>query len=210
MAMMCLGSLQEFGQLLAFPQSHVRLLPVGAAADETPLALHLAVRQRRAHALDLRAEQLLDRPPDVDLVRVHRHLEHQRAAVFTGHRGLLGDERAPDYVGEFHQPNASCSFSSAARVSTTRRVSTTSRALMRLLGSRRTPSMLRTDSASLSSGLTSTSSVLPSTPSRRSISAAALVLISPTLSASTTVTAPSRSFCVRAARSAPFSTLRGS
>ena len=36
-----------------------------------------------------------------------------------------------------------------------------------------------------------------------------VVLISPTLSVSTTVTAPSRSFCVIAARSAPFSTFRG-
>ena len=78
-------------------------------------------------------------------------------------------------------PSASCSFSSAARVSTTRRVFITSRALMRLLGSSRTPSMLRTDSASLSSGFTSTQQrSLPSTPSRRSISAAAFVLISPT------------------------------
>src|SRR5688572_20528028 len=205
-----LRPLQELGQLLAIPQLHVRLLPVRAPPHVLALALHLAVRERRAHALHLGAEQRLDRAFDVDLVGVHRHLEHQRLAVFTDDGGLLGDERALDDVSEFHQPNASWSFSSAALVSTTRRVSMTSRALTRLLASIRTPSMFRTDSAMRSSGFTSTKSALPSMPSRFSISAAAFVLISPTLNASTTITAPSRSFCVSAARSAPFSTFFGS
>src|SRR6185503_8573790 len=211
-----LRSLQEVGQLLAVPQPHVRLFPVRAAADVLALALELAVRQRRADALHLRAEQRLDGLLDVDLVGVHRHLEHQRAAVLADDRGLLGDQWPTENVGQFPDyPSASCRFSIAARVSPCRRELTTSRALTRLLARTRTPSMLRTDSDSLSSGFTSTSNTLlarlaPSTPSRLSISAAAFVLISATLSASTTVTSPSRSFCVSAARSAPFSTFFGS
>src|SRR5262245_20732002 len=70
-----LSPLQELGQLLAFPQRDVGLLPVGPASEEPPLSLHLAVRQRGAHVLDLRSEQLLDRAPDIDLVRVPRHFE---------------------------------------------------------------------------------------------------------------------------------------
>src|SRR5688572_6160896 len=209
---MLLSSLQELGQLLAFPERHVGLFRVRAAADELALPLELAVRQRRADGGDLRPEQRLDGALDIDLVSVPRDLEHQRATVLAEGRGLLSDQRSPNDVSQFHDgyPSASWSFSSAARVTITRRVFITSRALIRLLGRIRTPSRLRTDSDSLSSGLTSTSSAFPSTPSVRSISAAALVLISPTLSASTTVTAPSFSFCEMAARSAPFSTLIGS
>src|SRR5688572_1597956 len=66
-----LRSLQEFGQLLAIPQPHVRLLPVRAPPHVLALALHLAVRERRAHALHFRAEQRLDGALDVDLVGVH-------------------------------------------------------------------------------------------------------------------------------------------
>src|SRR5262249_2132849 len=128
---------------------------IRSLTDRSTLALHLAVGERRADALDLRAEQLLDRALDVDLVRVHRDLEHQRPVLLADHRRLLGDERAPNDVRQFHHPSASCSFSSAARVRTTRRVSTTSRALIRLLASSCTPSMLRTDSARRSSGFTS-------------------------------------------------------
>src|SRR3954466_9544656 len=194
-----LRPLQELGQLLAFPERHVRLLRVRAAADELALPLELAMRQRRAHGGDLRPEQRLDGALDVDLVRVPRHLEHQRVPLLAEDRGLLGDQWTPDDVSQFHDgyPSTSWSFSSAARVRITRRVFMTSRALMRLLGRIFTPSRLRTESDSLSSGFTSTSSALPSTPSVRSIAAAALVLISPTLSASTTITAPSFSFCVR-------------
>src|SRR4030095_12402434 len=202
--------LQEVGQLLAVPQLHVGLLPVRAPAYELALTLHLAVRERGANALPFGTEQRFGCALDVDLVGVHRHLEDQRLAVLADDRGLLGEERAPDDVSQFHQPNASCSFSNAALVSTTRRVSITSRALTRLLASIRTPSILRTESAMRSSGFTSTSSALPSMPSRLSISAAALVLISATLNASTTITAPSRRFCASAARSAPFSTFFGS
>src|SRR5262245_49623572 len=205
-----LRSLQELRELFALPQLHVRLLPVRTPAHVLALALHLAVGKGGADALHPGSEQLLDRPLDVDLVGVLRHLEDQRPAILADDGRLLGDDRAPDDVGDFQaHPRASCSFSSAACVSTTRRVFITSRALTRLLGSTRTPSMFRTDNASLSSGLTSTSSALPSMPSRRSISAAAFVLISATLSALTTTTWPSCSFCASAARNAPFSTFLG-
>src|SRR5438046_2930367 len=143
-----LGPLQEFGQLLAFPERHVRLLRVRAAADELALALELAMRQRRAHGGDLRPEQRFHGALDVDLVGVLRHLEHQRVPVLAEGGGLLGDQRTPDDVSQFHDgyPSTSWSFSRAARVRITRRVFITSRALMRLLGRILTPSRLRTDS----------------------------------------------------------------
>ncbi len=53
-------------------------------------------------------------------------------------------------------------------------------------------------------------SVLRAWPSAASIAAARLVFTSSSTSASTTVTWPSRIFCVRAARSAPRTTFRGS
>src|SRR5262245_28917472 len=113
-----LRSLQELGHLLALAQRHVRLLPIRSASREASLPLHLAVPERRADALDLRPEQLLDGAPDIDLVGVSRDLEHQRASSLAHAGGLLGDQRAPQNVGCLH-PSASCSFSSAARVTTT-------------------------------------------------------------------------------------------
>ena len=55
--------------LLAVPELDVGLLPVRSLTHEAALALELAVRDRRPHGLDLRAEQLLDRALDVDLGR---------------------------------------------------------------------------------------------------------------------------------------------
>ena len=164
---------------------------------------------------DLRAEQRLDGALDVDLVGVHRHLEHQRPAVLAEDRGLLGDERAPDDVCQFHgwPLNPAPPAASRAPPASARRgaCSITSRALTRLLAQhphaldvahrqRQLVFRLHVDEQRLARRRRA----------RRSISTAAFVLISPTLSASTTVTAPSRSFCVSAARSAPFSTFFGS
>ena len=80
--------------------------------------------------------------------------------------------------GQLH-PSSSCSFSIAARVAITRVVSITSRAVKRLLATRRTPVRLRAARAKPSSGATSMTSVLPLAPSRRSSSAAAFVFASP-------------------------------
>src|SRR5262249_38203236 len=55
-----------------------------------------------ADARHFRAEQLLDRTLDLDLVRVRGDLEHDRAPVFAQNRRLLGDERTTDDVGLFH------------------------------------------------------------------------------------------------------------
>ena len=106
-------------------------------------------------------------------------------------------------------PSAACSFSTAVRVSTTLVVSMTSRAVMRELGRKATPGRLRTDSASFSSGWTSTSSALPSTPSADSIAAAARVLTSPSDSASTMTSAPSWAFWASAAPRPASSTFFG-
>src|SRR6478752_9821808 len=172
-----LRALQEFRHLLAFAQRHVGFLPVRPAARIAPLALFLAVRDPGPDAVDLRAEQRLDRAADFDLVGAERHLKHERAAVLTLNGRLLGDERPADDVGEFHA-STSCSFSSAPRVATTRCALTMSRAVTRALGTNATPAMLRTDFDSFSSIATSMRTALPVTPSRFSISTAAFVFTS--------------------------------
>src|SRR5271169_7094735 len=55
-----LGLLEELDHLLALLQNHVCLLPIGAAADISALALHLAVDPRDANVVDLHAEEGLD------------------------------------------------------------------------------------------------------------------------------------------------------
>src|SRR5580765_2559759 len=201
-----LRPLQKFWHLRAFAQLDVGLLPVRPASGEPALPLDLSVRDARPDALDLGAEQLLDRAFDFDLVRAGRHLEHNRPAVFAQDRRLLGDERAADHVCQFHELSASCSFSRAPCVATTRPAPATSRAVRRALATSDTPGMLRTDRDSFSSAATSTRTALPVTPNRFSISTAALVLISVALSASTTMTSPAFIFSESAARSAPRST----
>src|SRR5207253_10578245 len=116
-------------------------------------------------ARHLRSEQLLDGALDLDLVRAGRHLKHDRAAVFAQDGRLLGNQRAPDDICQFHA-SASWSFSIALFVATTRRASITSRAVSRALGTSETPAMFFTDRDSFSSTATSTSTALPVTPSR--------------------------------------------
>src|SRR6185369_8036963 len=92
-----LRAFQEFRHLRALAKLDVRLLPVRAAAGEPSLPLDLPVRDAGADALDLRAEQLLDRALDLDLVGAGRHLEHDRAAVLAQDRRLLGGGRPTDH-----------------------------------------------------------------------------------------------------------------
>src|SRR5581483_5889625 len=206
-----LRSLQKFWHLRAFAKLHIGLLPVRAASGVAALALHLAVRDARADALDLRADQLFDGALDLRLVRGGRHVEHDRPPVLAEDRRFLGDERPADDVGELqHYASASCSFSIAPLVATTRDASMTARAVTRALGTSDTPGMLRTDFDSFSSTATSMSTALPVTPSRASNSAAAFVLIASAASASTTTSAPFCALSASAARSAPRSTFFGS
>src|SRR5690348_1435494 len=97
-----LRALEKFRHFLPFFQFHVSLLPVGALSREASLALDLAVRDRRAHAFDLRAEQFFDRVADIDLGGVGRHFEDQRPSILAEERRLLGDDRPADDVCEFH------------------------------------------------------------------------------------------------------------
>src|SRR4051812_17492322 len=135
-----LRALQEFRHLLAFAQLHVGLLPVRPAAGVAPLALFLAVRNPGPDACHLGAEQRLDRPANLDLVRVERHLEDKRPSILALNGRLLGDERPADDVGELHA-STSCSFSIAPRVATTRSALATSRAVTCELGTNATPLM---------------------------------------------------------------------
>src|SRR5262245_60234117 len=214
---MRLRAFEELWHLRAFAQLHVGLLPVRPAAGESSLALDLPVRDARPNALDLRAEELLHGTFDLHLVGVARHLEHDRPTVFAQDRRLLGDERASNHISQSHRTlgcsvliaiyaSASCNFSIDPCYVTTRLASTTWRAVSRELGTNDTPGIFRTDSVSFSSGVTSTSTALPSQPRRFRSSAAALVLTSLAANASTTTRAPSFTFVASAARSAPRST----
>src|SRR5690242_2165846 len=108
------------------------------------LTLFLAVRDARPNALDLAAEQLLNRALDFRLVRIRRDVEHDGPAVFAQNRSLLGNERSADDVGEFHA-NTSWSFSRAPRVATTFAAFITLRALTFALATNSTPAMFLTD-----------------------------------------------------------------
>src|ERR1700687_5917748 len=66
---------------------HVALLPVRAPPHMAPLPLDVSVRDTRPDAGDLRAEQLLDRVLDLDLVGAWRHVEDD------GPAGLAADRR---------------------------------------------------------------------------------------------------------------------
>src|SRR5438093_9595877 len=183
------GPLKEFRELLPFAQLHVRLLPVRSLAGKSPLALHLAVRDGRAHLVDFRPEQRLDRALDFRLVRVDCHVKHDGAAVLLAQdRRLLGDERAPDHIGESHRAP---SFSTAAFVTITRVAFIRSRATTRELATSCTPGRLRTAMPRFSFGCTSMSSAFPPAPSFLSSSTAAFVRVSAAASASTTTSDPS-------------------
>src|SRR5207302_4377058 len=147
--------------------------------------------------------------PDLHLVRVLRHLKDNRPAILALDGRLLGDERLANDVGEFDHASASCNFSSAALVATTRSASATWRADNRALDTNSIRARLRTDRDSFSSTATSTSTALPVTPSRARSSAAAFVLISVAASSSTTISVPAWSFCASAAFNPPRSTFFG-
>src|SRR5207248_818012 len=152
-----LCALQEFWHLLAFAQCYVGLLPVRAAPREASLPLDLAVRDARPDVVDLGAEQLFDGAPDLHLVRARRDLKNDRPAILALDGRFLGDERLANDVGEFDHASASCNFSSAALVATTRSASATWRADRRALDTNSIRAMLRTDRDNFSSRATSTS-----------------------------------------------------
>src|SRR5437763_16248771 len=196
------GSLEEFRELFPFAQLHVRLLPVRSLAGKSPLALHLAVRDGRAHLVDFRPEQRLDRALDFRLVGVDRRMKDDGAAVLLAqNRRLLGDERAADHIGESHKNVLSyqfsvfserpCSFSTAALVAITRVAFITSRATTRELATSCTPGRLRTAMPRFSFGCTSMSSAFPPAPRLLSSSVGVLVRASLAASASTTTSDPS-------------------
>src|SRR5688572_30326111 len=114
---MLLRLLEEL-DALPLGQRDVGLLPCRTPADVPSHAAALAEEARRAHPLDLDAEELLHRLADLDLVRLGLHAQHDLVAGLGNERALLGDDRAADDVGRLHAPApmrpASCS--SAARV----------------------------------------------------------------------------------------------
>ena len=109
-----------------------------------------------------------------------RHLEHDRPAVLAQNRRLLGDERAADHVGELHAREHLLQLLERACASRRRgRRSTTSRRVTRAARpTNSTPACCAPTARASRRAAMSISTALPSTPSRFSISAAALVLIS--------------------------------
>src|SRR3970040_378285 len=76
-----------------------RLLPAGPATTREPAPLRLRLDLEDVHALDLDVEELLDRLPDLGLVRVLVHLERV-LAVGDERVALLRDDRGQqDLIG---------------------------------------------------------------------------------------------------------------
>src|ERR1700675_290782 len=117
---MVLGSLDQL-DLVPGRERHDRLLPGRAATLELAHALPLALVRGRAHGRDLDVEDLLDGLPDLDLVRVDRHLEGDRVELFLPLHALLGHQRLDQHVpGITVHANASWSDNSAAFSNSTR------------------------------------------------------------------------------------------
>src|SRR5436305_1960867 len=121
-----LHPLEELDLLFALDQTDVGLLPVRPAADEPPLAAHLAVHPRDAHLGDLDLELGLDGALHLDLVGVSVHLEGDDVLVVAQHRRLLGDQRTPDDFLGLHFASTSTSRWSAPSLTTRKDRSTTS------------------------------------------------------------------------------------
>src|SRR5262249_4820432 len=183
-------SLEELDRL-ALGQLHDRLLPRRLAADEAPDAARLARRARRADAEHADPEELLDRAPDLVLVRARIDGEGDEVLLLAADVALLGHERALDHVVQVHARSSPCASSrrrstasSAASVITRWRCRSTSSTLSPSARITPTPGRLRADASTFGSGASMTSSAPPSaTPSPVRIAAIFLVLNSSSASA---------------------------
>src|SRR6185295_10692673 len=104
---------------LAFAERHVRLLPIGAAAEALADPAHLAEDVRCPDLQHLHLEQALDGALDLELVGVRTHLEHHLVPGLVHERPLLGDERGrDDVVLALHAATRALIAASASRVTT--------------------------------------------------------------------------------------------
>src|SRR5690606_17105980 len=182
-------------------ECHDRLLPVGPAPAETAHAAHLAPGRDRVHLRDLNVEQLFDRPANLGLRRIPADDERVLALADAVH-ALLGDHRAEDdVVRRRHEASTSSIRRTASRVRTRRPCTRTWRALRSAATAASTPSRLRAASRTVVSGSASTSSGLWSAMFNRSSTARiSRVFGAGSVRPSTTISSPSRSLAVSAAR----------
>src|SRR5207244_11634017 len=103
------------------PQLHDRLLPPRLAPAQSAAALRLRLHLGDVDAEDLDVEQLLDRLPDLRLVRVRVDSERVRVAALDLRVTLLRHDRSEqDFVGmQAHQVALSFTRSSASSVTST-------------------------------------------------------------------------------------------
>src|SRR5437870_13303971 len=108
------------------PQLHDRLLPPRLAPTQSTAALRLRLHLGDVDAENLDVEQLLDRLPDLRLVRVRVDPERVGVAALDLRVALLRHDRSEqDFVGvETHQEAFAFTRSSASSVTSTERAHT--------------------------------------------------------------------------------------
>src|SRR5262249_53245993 len=139
-----------------------RLLPAGARAGEHPAPLRLGLHLDDVHADDVDVEELLDRLPDLRLVRVLVHLERVAVLGDLVVALLAHDGRDEDLGGmKAHAltPAFALTSGSAASLTTSERAHTTCATSSSAGTVTSTFSRLRNDLMSISSSSVTTSSV---------------------------------------------------
>src|SRR5581483_9802030 len=139
-------------------QLHDRLLPAGLRAADHAAALRLRLHLEDVHALDLDAEELLDRLPHLGAVRVVVHAEgvdpRGRAGV-----ALLGHDRLQHDLARVHYLALPSSTGSAASETSSERAQTTAPTSSSAGGTTATRSRFRNDFASTASSSVQTSTI---------------------------------------------------
>src|SRR2546423_497217 len=204
-------SLSSFEDLdrLAGADLDDRLLPAGLAAADDAAALRLRAHLDHVHALDVDAEQLLDRLADLRLVRIRVDAEGVTVVLLDLLVALLGDHRREqDFVGMEAHEARSWTTSSAAWLTSSERAQTSAETSTSAGVTTTTPSRLRNDFviASCSSWATTTSGDCFPQPLTRV--AAVFVEGASNESSARIPNVPSSAWAESAARKAAFRSLR--
>src|SRR6266404_1524672 len=101
-------------RLLAWPQGHVRLLPIRPVTGEATPSPQLAFDIHGPDLGHFHFEQLLHGLPHLRLIRRAVHLEAKRIFRFLFGHALFGHDRPEDHFMNGHKESASDNFAAAA------------------------------------------------------------------------------------------------
>src|SRR5215218_9271858 len=201
------GPLEDL-DALAFAQLHDRLLPAGLLASVHAAPFWLGLDLEDVHALDVHVEQLLDRLPDLRLVRLVVHAERVLVALDQAVALLRHDRSDEDVTGlELHR-TISSTRSRAAWLASMERAHTSAPTSRSDGSSTSTRSRLRNDLTKPSSSGWASTTRGRSLPHASTSAAAAFVDGSPNPVPSTTASEPFWACLVSAARRDAFRVFR--